>query len=98
MCFVLIANRVEGDLDSGTADVTTLDGLCNAEVVARSALLKSLPCSPSFACGQALPRNWMIFRRSRFEGLPAGKSSNCFNPLRSAATFRRSSRLASVSR
>ena len=55
-------------------------------------------CCPSFASGQALPRNWMIFRRSRFDGLPAGNSSNCFIALRSAATFRRSSRLSSVSR
>jgi hypothetical protein len=53
---------------------------------------------PSFVCGQALPRNWMIFRRSRFDGLPAGNSSNCFIALRSAATFWRSSRLASASR
>src|SRR5438876_731317 len=49
-------------------------------------------------CGQVLPRNWMIFRRSRLDGLPAGNCSNCFIDLRSAATFRRSSRLASVSR
>jgi hypothetical protein len=53
---------------------------------------------PLFACGQALPRNWIIFRRSRLDGLPEGNCSNCFIALLSAATFRRSSRLASVSR
>src|SRR5271156_4358577 len=48
--------------------------------------------------GQDRPRNWMIRRRSRLDGLPVGNSSNCFMALRSAATFIRSSRLASVSR
>src|SRR5208282_479039 len=59
------------------------------------------PISPRqvlFSYGQALPRNWMIFRRSRLEGRPAGSSSNCFIAFRSAATFRRNSRAASVSR
>ena len=44
------------------------------------------------------PRNWMILRRSRLEGLRAGRSSKSRRALRSAAAFRRSSLLASVSR
>ena len=40
----------------------------------------------------------MILRRSRFDGLPAGRTSNCRAAFRSAATFWRNSRLASVSR
>ena len=52
----------------------------------------------SFASDQILPRNWMIFRRSRSEGLPAGSSSNCFVALRSAATFRRRLRRAAMQR
>jgi hypothetical protein len=44
------------------------------------------------------PRNWMMWRRSRFEGRPAGSCSNWCMALRSAATFIRRSRLASVSR
>jgi hypothetical protein len=58
----------------------------------------SLPDQPSLDHSHTLPRNWMILRRSRFDGLPAGNSSNCLIALRSAATFSRSSRLASVSR
>src|SRR5262249_1827756 len=43
-------------------------------------------------------RNWMILRRSRFEGLPAGAGEKFIVALRSSRTFWRSSRLASVSR
>jgi hypothetical protein len=55
------------------------------------------PPHPCFL-DQALPRNWIIFRRSRFDGLPVGNSSNCFIAFRSSASFFRNSRLASVSK
>ena len=60
--------------------------------------LNVFPDWATFVCAQALPRNWMILRRSRFDGRAAGNSSNCRMALRSAATFWRNSRLASVSR
>ena len=47
---------------------------------------------------QLLPLNRMMCRRSRFDGRPAGKISNCRIAFRSAATFSRNARLSSVSR
>ncbi len=44
------------------------------------------------------PRSWFNFLRSCFDGLPSGSTSNCIITRRSSATFRRNSRLASVSR
>ena len=44
------------------------------------------------------PRNWMMCRRSRFDGRPSGRISNSRIAFRSAAAFWRSSRLSSVSR
>ena len=53
-----------------------------------------------FCCGRIYerPRNWLIFRRSRFEGRLIGAGVKCIMPLRSSATLARASRLASVSR
>jgi CheY-like chemotaxis protein len=45
-----------------------------------------------------LPRRRSISRRSRFDGLPSRDASKCGIALRSSASFRRNSRLTSVSR
>jgi len=54
--------------------------------------------SDNWCRAHALPRNWMILRRSRFDGLPSGAGMKFIIDLRCSVSFWRNSRLASVSR